>query len=111
MEPYAFRLHGNSAGGGTLGIHRPEAARRTAATPYILELQMRDLELYRRLVAGTATAAELAPAAQWSLLRRAPLIAHIAPLTAHADPAMRAAALAVLGGARGVPGVSAMVSA
>jgi hypothetical protein len=72
---------------------------------------MRDLELYRRLVAGTATAAELAQVAAWPMSRRAPLLAYVAPLVSFDDPEMRAAALAALAGSRGITGVRAIVHA
>jgi hypothetical protein len=72
---------------------------------------MRDLELHRRLVAGTVTAAELAPLAAWPMSRRAAFLRWLAPLAAHADPEMRAAALGALAGARGINGVRAIVRA
>src|SRR5512146_2514131 len=72
---------------------------------------MRDLDIWRRLRAGTATAAELDAVAAWPLGRRAAYLAWIAPLAAHGDATIRAAALRALAGCRGVPGVRAIVAA
>jgi hypothetical protein len=69
---------------------------------------MRDLELWRRI--GDATAAELGVIASWRLLRRAPFLAGAMALTSQGDPAIRAAAVQVLAGVRGVPGVRAIVA-
>jgi hypothetical protein len=70
---------------------------------------MRDLEVWRRLGLGTATAADLRALAAWPLSRRAPYFGRIAPLVEHCDPEIRAAAVESLAGARGVPGVRAIV--
>src|SRR5258706_562554 len=70
---------------------------------------MRDLELFRKLAAGTATAAELVPAAAWPMSRRATLLRYVVRLAEHPEAEMRSAALATLAGARGVPGVRAIV--
>jgi hypothetical protein len=69
---------------------------------------MRDLELWRHLAAGDADPAELARLAAWPIARRAPYVGAIAPLAEHADPAMRAAAIAALRGAQGATGVRAI---
>ena len=71
---------------------------------------MRDLEIWRQLQAGTIASADLAAVAQWSLQRRGPYLGLIQPLAAHADPAIREAALLALGGVRGVPGLRAIVA-
>ena len=72
---------------------------------------MRDLELWRRIERGEVTPDELAPLVAWPLARRAAHVGRIAPLASHPDPAMRQAALAVLAGVRGVPGVRLLVGA
>jgi len=71
---------------------------------------VRDLEIWRQLQAGTIAPADLAAIARWSLQRRGPYLGAIVPLAAHADPALREAALYALGGVRGVPGLRAIVA-
>ena len=71
---------------------------------------MRDLELWRRVEAGEASATDVAAITGWSLAQRAAHLGLIAPLVAHADPAMRTAAFGALAGVRGVPGVRALVA-
>ena len=71
---------------------------------------MRDLDLWRRLGAGDVTAAELAVVASWPLSRRGPFLAGVVALLGHGDAALRAAAVRVLAGVRGVPGVRAIVA-
>ena len=73
-------------------------------------IPVRDLELWRRIGTGEATATEVAAVAGWSLAQRAGHLGLLAPLVGHADPAMRAAAFRVLAGVRGVPGVRALVA-
>src|SRR5689334_22472692 len=72
---------------------------------------MRDLDLWRRLETGdvAGAAGELEALAERSLAARAPFLGAIARLAEHAEPALRAAALRGLAGARGVPGVRAIV--
>jgi hypothetical protein len=69
---------------------------------------MRDLDLWRRI--GDATAAELEVVASWPLARRAAFLAGAVGLATHAEAEIRAAALRVLAGVRGVPGVRALVA-
>ncbi|HUJ63487.1 MAG TPA: hypothetical protein VLX92_33540, partial [Kofleriaceae bacterium] len=69
---------------------------------------MRDLELWRRLAAGTAGADELAPLAAHPLGRRGPFVGPLVALATHAEPAVRIAALRALAGARGTTGVRAI---
>jgi hypothetical protein len=71
---------------------------------------VRDLEIWRQLQAGTIAPADLAAVARWSLQRRGPYLGAIVPLAAHADPALREAALLALAGVRGVPGLRAIVA-
>jgi hypothetical protein len=71
---------------------------------------VRDLEIWRRLQAGTIAHEELAVVGRWALQRRGPYLGAILPLATHPDPAMRAAALLALAGGRGVPGVRAIVA-
>ena len=70
---------------------------------------MRDLDFWRRLRAGLATLGELAQVASWPLVRRGPFLGRILPLASHRDPELRAAAMRVLTGCRGVAGVRAIV--
>ena len=73
---------------------------------------MRDLELWRSLHDGTVTAAQLRALAELPVARRAPFFTHVVQLADGApDPALRAAALTAIGGARGVPAVEALVAA
>ncbi|MBV8756620.1 MAG: hypothetical protein JO257_05080, partial [Deltaproteobacteria bacterium] len=72
---------------------------------------MRDLDLWRRLGSGEVTAAELAVVATWPLSRRGAYVGGIVALLGHADAAVRAAAVGVLAGARGVAGLRAIVQA
>ncbi|HEY5927800.1 MAG TPA: hypothetical protein VIV11_39210, partial [Kofleriaceae bacterium] len=71
---------------------------------------MRDLEIWRRLVARTATVEDVRSIAQLPLANRVAHVGHVLPLAVDGDPAMRAAALRALGGARGVEGVRAIVA-
>src|SRR5262245_41525947 len=71
---------------------------------------MRDLDIWRRLVARCATVEDVHALATLPIERRVAYLAHVLPLVVDGDPAMRAAALRVLGGARGVEGVRAMVT-
>ncbi|HEY5934493.1 MAG TPA: hypothetical protein VIU61_07660, partial [Kofleriaceae bacterium] len=71
---------------------------------------MRDLELWRRLGDGTVTAAELCALGDQPLVRRGPFLGLVVALVEHRDPEMRAAALGVLAGSRGVTGVRAIVA-
>ena len=77
----------------------------------MLSMTVRDLELWRRLVAGSVAVDELRPLRALVLAQRAPYLGHVLALASHADPALRAAALEVLAGCRGVPGVRALVAA
>src|SRR4051794_21854512 len=70
---------------------------------------MRDLEISRRLATGAVTPDEVTVLGQATLAGRAAMFGHVLALADHADPAMRAAALWALAGARGVPGVRALV--
>ncbi len=72
---------------------------------------MRDLDLWRRLDSGAVTPADLAGLAALPLGRRCAYVGAALRLTAHPDAAMRAAALAVLAGSRGVEGVRTIVAA
>src|SRR5258706_15659881 len=71
---------------------------------------MRDLDLWRRLGIAAVAPADLLAIAGWSLARRAPYVGGIVRLVDHDDVAIRAAALRVLAGVRGVPGVRAIVA-
>ncbi|MEO8550333.1 MAG: HEAT repeat domain-containing protein, partial [Kofleriaceae bacterium] len=70
---------------------------------------MRDLEIWRRLHAGTITPAELELVARWPIARRGAYLGTVVTLVEHGDPAIRIAALHALSGVRGVPGVRAIV--
>src|SRR5690349_4546355 len=70
---------------------------------------MRDLDLWRRLRDRVVTPDELRTLASWTLARRGPYLGGIAALVEHDDPAMRAGAVLALSGARGYPGVVAIV--
>src|SRR5580704_414373 len=72
---------------------------------------MRDLDLFRRLRTGSVSPIEIELVATWPLARRGPFLGRMLPLVAHADPAMRTAALHVLAGCRGAAGVRAIVNA
>ena len=72
---------------------------------------MRDLELWRRIASGDVAPGELDVLASWPIARRGAHLGAIAALATHADPAMRAAAVRVLAGVRGVPGVRTLVTA
>jgi hypothetical protein len=76
----------------------------------LAEHVMRDLDIWRRLVANTATAEDMLAIATLPLARRVAYIGRVVPLVDHGEPAMRAAALRALGGARGVEGVRAIVA-
>jgi hypothetical protein len=71
---------------------------------------MRDLEIWRRLHAGTATPADLDAIARLTFARRGPYMPAVLPLADAGDPALRAAALDVLAGCRGVPALRAIVA-
>ncbi|HKE15969.1 MAG TPA: vWA domain-containing protein [Kofleriaceae bacterium] len=72
---------------------------------------MHDLQIWHRLKSATAGPADLLALAAWPLSRRAPYLDRIAALAGAADPAMVAAALRALAGARGAVGVRAIVEA
>jgi hypothetical protein len=76
----------------------------------MLFMSVRDLELWRRLAEGTASTDDVRPLAAFALAQRAPYLAWMPALAAHADPAMRCMALAVLAGSRGMAGVRAIVA-
>ena len=69
-----------------------------------------DLAIGRRLVDGTASVDDVMAFAQWPLARRAPWLGVVFARCLDEDPAMRGAALSALAGARGVPGVRAIVA-
>lgn len=71
---------------------------------------MRDLELWRKIERGDASATEIAALASWTLAQRAAHLGLVAPLATHADPEIRIAAFGALAGARGVPGVRTLVA-
>ncbi|HEY5952572.1 MAG TPA: vWA domain-containing protein [Kofleriaceae bacterium] len=71
---------------------------------------MRDLEIWRRLVARVATTDDLRAVATLPLSRRVAYLAHVLPLVVDGEPSMRAAALRAIAGARGVEGVRAVVA-
>ncbi|HTJ41634.1 MAG TPA: hypothetical protein VL463_06035 [Kofleriaceae bacterium] len=71
---------------------------------------MNDLELWRRLLAGHATPADVAELAGLGMAARAPYLAWLERLARAEDPAMRAAVMRALSEARGVPGVRAIVA-
>ena len=71
---------------------------------------VRDLEIWRRLVAGVATVDDLTAIGQHNLGRRVSFLGGIVAYTTHEQPAMRTAALAALRGARGMIGVRAIVA-
>lgn len=74
---------------------------------------MRDLEFWRSLrhrQTDLATlAANLREMAEWPLQERLPFLGFFAPLFAHADPAIRAAALSCLTGCYGTPAYELLV--
>ena len=72
---------------------------------------MRDLDFWRRLHAGSVTATELALVAAWPAARRGPFLGGVLRLAEHGEPELRAAALRVLAGCRGVAAVRAIVAA
>ncbi|MFT3698308.1 MAG: vWA domain-containing protein [Kofleriaceae bacterium] len=73
---------------------------------------MRDLEIWRHLRDRTFSAAELVALSRTTLARRGPYLGLVlGMLSLNLDPERRAAALAVLAGVRGVPGVRAIVAA
>ena len=72
---------------------------------------MRDLDLWRRLRIGSVTTAELAQVAAWPAARRGPFLGGVLRLVEHGDPELRAAALRVLAGCRGVAAVRGVVAA
>src|SRR5690606_12621935 len=74
------------------------------------DLVMRDLAIWRRLVAHTATAEDVDALASLPLGRRVAYVGSPVPLTGHDQPAIRAAALRALAGARGVDAVRAIVA-
>lgn len=71
---------------------------------------MRDLDIWRRLVARRATADDVDALATLPLGRRVAFIGLVVPLTSHDDPALRAAALRALARARGTQAVRAIVA-
>ena len=71
---------------------------------------MHDLAIWRRLVARTATIEDVRALEGVELERKVAYIAHLVPLVLAGEPAMRAAALRALAGARGVPGVREIVA-
>ncbi len=71
---------------------------------------MRDLEIWRRLVARTATTDDVHAVASLPLARRVAYLGYVLPLAGDEDPAMRAAALRGLAGARGIEAVRAIVA-
>src|SRR5687768_13951457 len=70
----------------------------------------RDLAIGRRLADGTATPADVIAIGDWPMPRRAPYLGAVFARVDDADPEMRNAALTALRGARGVPGVRALVA-
>src|SRR5258706_10456949 len=70
---------------------------------------MRDLDIWGRLHAGTATPADLDAIARLTFAHRGPFMPAVLPLADAGDPALRAAALDVLAGCRGVPALRAIV--
>lgn len=78
---------------------------------------MDDLGLWQRLgepiedAAVEAIATGLTELAGLSVVARAPWLTRVAPLVGHADPRLRAAAVAALRGCRGITGVRAIVAA
>ncbi len=71
---------------------------------------MHDLDIWRRLVAGHATADDVNALATLPLGRRVAYIGSLVPLASGGAPAVRADALRALAGARGVEGVRAIVA-
>src|SRR5262245_49947896 len=71
--------------------------------------EVHDLAIGRRLDSHTATVEDVIAIGDLPAARRAPFVGALFALVQ--DPAMRAAALTALRGARGVPGVRAMVAA
>jgi hypothetical protein len=95
------------------GLRRVLSSHGTAAADFSLQLHeqlMRDLDIWRRLVARTATVEDLRAVATLPIARRLAYVGHVLPLVVDGDPAMRAAALRALGGARGIEGVRAIVA-
>src|SRR5690349_6140126 len=70
---------------------------------------MSDLAIYRRLAAGEVTGVDLEEIASWPLARRVAYLGAIEPLALNGKPAIRAAALKALAGARGYEGVKTIV--
>ena len=68
-----------------------------------------DLAIGRRLVAGTASAEDIADIGEWLLARRAPFLGRV--FARLGDPALRTSVLVALGGCRGVPAMRAIVAA
>jgi hypothetical protein len=71
---------------------------------------MRDLDIWRRLVARTAGVEDVRAVATLPIGRRLAYVGHVLPLVVDGAPAMRAAALRALGGARGIEAVRAIVA-
>ena len=71
---------------------------------------MRDLELSRKIDAGTVSADELAPLAVTPVAGRGAFLARLVVLAEHEDAELRKAALACLAGARGMRAVRAVVA-
>src|SRR5580692_229640 len=71
---------------------------------------MRDLELFRRLRAGSANHADLASVAAWPMNRRGPMLGAVLALVGASDPAIRAGVMSALSGCRGVAAVRATVA-
>jgi hypothetical protein len=96
---------------------RPAIAASPCPVMLAREPAMRDLELWRRLEAGEIAEIaeiagiedELAALAGRPMEARAPFLGAIARLAEAGEPAVRAVAVRALAGARGVPGVRAIV--
>ena len=71
---------------------------------------MRDLEIWRRLHAGTASVDDIRELGEQNHSRLGAFIGRVLPLAAEDDPRMRIAALGVLAGSRGVAGVRVIVA-
>ena len=99
---HARAFHDRSAMFGARGTQPPRR-------PGIFLMPVRDLEIWRRLHAGTITPAELELVARWPLARRGAYLGTVVTLVEHPEPAIRIATLHAVAGARGVPGVRAIV--
>lgn len=73
-------------------------------------VQMRDLELSRKIDSGVVSPAELSPLAVTPVGGRGAFLGRLVTLAEHADAELRTAALACLAGARGMRAVRAIVA-